>query len=787
MQREIARFSLCVIIALGVRAEAVPWRERGAMRVATSLPKRLIDSIMAQGNWNLLFQEGPFSEFQRQIAIANYFAFRGELNDAEAFFKKAETSLSIAYASLRGKYEWPRLSQNLNAKDLPWGENRETFQDFVLCSLQLYLESGLVAHEAGRINFDGIESTLTRTERQLSMPLRQKDADMYLFVTLLQDAINLRQSRQLNALEAADRFDTFSTALPVSTKNYWSRRALMFRIFENIHYGNLSRARALADLLYAKQADQLDPLVVARIFAATSAYDEAQKVSERAISGNEQKSPENYLNYLRHSVLLQNLHFLRRDYDTARRSAEQTSEYLKTIAESGAVLNEERLTLRKSIYDQQLRWRMFSYLHSQSCPDKKEYSDNLEMEPEWRIKARLFFEGCGMRHDSLWWQSVSTISGVSDEIKAIAAFSEGRLTAKLATASAQLAFLFNQQQLRGAGAARGQKAVIDQVGEYLQLAPANPSDFLFLDWGISSREISDGEIMALLPLKSDSAKAAKIFLGMHRRYAASLTRGHSLHLFAAPDAAQLSAPITQMLLDQSRQVVLPLVSLKAQHRLRYVAQDGEMYFDKAGGEITRLGRPAQTEILFGVSPARGETLKIQQFTAPLFFWCENCGAEGDRASRLLIDRRSNRLWQTTYAEIADTFSLGLAFNNSEDCSTDRSGLSDTLLIDQETRMDMLAGCSVRLFNLVIDGASAETPPAIRARLAMGWRNNLAVVVVPALATAQLRSSLLFDFFQRRNRRDIASAVAFQESLARAEKSFSAEAAFARIQFYAGPD
>jgi hypothetical protein len=777
------------MLALGVRAEAVPWREKGAIRFASSLPKRLIDSIMAQGNWNLLFQEGPFAEFQRQIAIANYFALRGESSDAEQYFKKAESALTIAYASLRGKYEWPRLPQGLVAKDLPWGENRETFQDFILCSLQLYLEAGLVAHESGRIEFEGLDSAIANAERQLSIPLRQKDADLHVFASLLQDAIKIRESRQLNALEKADRFDQTSRAVALSVKNYWSRRALLFRLLENIHHGNLSRALALTDQLYDKQADQLDPLFLARVYAATTAYSEAQKISEVALASNEQKLPENYSNYIRHSILLQNLHFLRRNYEPAQRSAEQGAEHLQSIAESGSVANEEKLNLRKSIRDQQLRASMFAYLRNQSCPDQREAGDVLEMEPEWRIKARLFFERCGLRHDRLWWQSIVTAPGVSLEVQAIAAYSEGRLTAKLASVSPQLRYLFSYQTLTAALARPAKKtALVSLINEYLQRAAAYPADFLFLDWGILLPEISDTDLAALLPLKADQKKATSMFLGLHRRYASVLTRGEPLHLFVAPDASQLSAYNAGALLDQTRDLpVSPALNLTPEQRLRYTGSDTEIIYDKATGEISQLKSPAEAEILFGMAEKATAGVAARRYTAPLYFWCDACGASGERTSRLLIDKKSSSPWQTTYSEIADTFSLSMVYKQDTDCKTDSAAANDTLIFDSETRTLLLQRCTLRVFNIVIDDSATASPSAQRAMLAMGWRKNLGVIVMPSAATGQLRSSLLFDFFQRKNRRDISSAVAFQESLARAEKSFSAEAAFRRIQFYASAD
>lgn len=785
MQREIARFSLCVMLALGVRAEAVPWREKGAIRFASSLPKRLIDSIMAQGNWNLLFQEGPFAEFQRQIAIANYFALRGESGDAEQYFKKAESALTIAYASLRGKYDWPRLPQGLVAKDLPWGENRETFQDFVLCSLQLYLESGLRAHESGKIDFEAIEPALANAERQLSASIRQKDADLFAFVSLLQDALKIRQARQLNALEKADRFAERSSLESGGGKNYWNRRAFLFRIFENIHHGNLGRARAMADDLYQRQGDQLDPLAAARIYVATAAYDEAEKICEEALRSNDQKLAENQINYIRHSVLLQNLRLLRRQFETAERTAKQTAEHLQAIFESGVTANEERVALRRSLRDQQLRSLMFAFLHDRRCPAANEFTDTLEMEPEWRVKARLFYENCGLRHDRLWWQAIVTTPGAGSEISAIAAYADRRLTEKMAAGSDLLRLLLNHQQLIGARP-KG-PAAENAVTAYLQLAPDYPADFLFLDWGIVAPEIADAELIALLPQKLESRQALKIFTALHRNYAARITRGAPLNLFVPPDAARLSRHNSGRALDQVRPEPSAPEAFRVQHSLRYGGDNVEIFYDRTTGRLSQNSSAAPAVVNFGRLGVQVKFTAQRQYLAPLYFWCENCRATSERPARLFVDRGADRAWRTTFAEIADTFSLTLEYNSLDACGLETVPANDSLLLNGGTRTTMLQRCPWRSTNLVIDEGARTSPMAAQMLLTLGWRSDLSAITLPAAAPVPMRTALLYDFFQRKNRRGMPSTTAFQESYSRAEKSFSADSAFERIQFYESLD
>jgi len=788
MQREIARFSLCILIALGVRAEAVPWREKGAIRFASSLPKRLIDSIMAQGNWNLLFQEGPFSEFQRQIAIANYFALRGELTEADVYFKKADTALTIAYASLRGKYEWPRLSQGLVAKDLPWGENRETFQDFVLCSLQLYIESGLKAHESGNIDFEALESAVANAERQLSAPLKQKDADMHAFLLLLQDALKLRQSRQLNALEKADRFDQRSSAESVSGKNYWNRRALYFRIFENIYHGNLGRARALADDLYERQREQLDPLVAARIFTATAGYDEAQNICEDSLKSADQKQAENQTNYIRHSVLLQNLHMLRRNYEKAERTAVRTAEHLQGLLEAGSTANEERLALRKSWRDQQLRGKMFAYLQNKTCPASTDYADAIEMEPEWRIKARLFYETCGLRHDRLWWQAIGSAPGAGMEIAAIAAFAEKRLTTKQAGDSPPLRLLLHRQILANAREQKQKAATLaGSVLKYLRLLPEFPHDFVFVDWGIAPTGPTEAELASLLPSKIDATQALMFFQSLHRNFAAQLLRGAPLNLFAPPDTAHLTQQNAALVLEQTRPQTPPLQPFRTQPVLHFRGESIELFYSKATGITTQNPPSGQSRMLFGSAVATLQNPSDRAYLAPLYFWCESCGNMAERPSRIFVDLNTEKPWRATHSEIADAFSLSIEYGESANCGVDTVLAHDTLILSSRTWITPLHRCPMRSTHLIIDEAAITTAGAQQALLALGWRSNLAAIVLPQSASAQLKTALLFDFFQRKNRRDMSSWTAFRESYARAEKSFSAESTFGRIQFYASLD
>ncbi len=795
MRREIARFSLSLILALGMRAEAVPWREKGPVRFASSLPERLIDSIMAQGNWNLLFQEGPFGEFQRQIAIANYFALRGERQQAEIYFKKAETALAIAYGSLRGRYEWPRLPQNTTAKDLPWGENRDTFQDYVLCSLQLFLEAGLAHHESGEITLASPDATIAAAEKQLSVPLRQKDPDLHIFVSILQEAIKIRQSKSLNALEKADRFERLSISQPLSVRNYWVRRGVLFRLFENIYHGNLGRANALAEFLYEKQGNQLDSLVLARIFTSTTAYERALTVATAAQSTTNLRLPENYSSFIRHSLLVQNLYVWTGMPEKAEKLASETVHHLRKISTSSAIAGEDRLEIRKSFRDQQLRQKMFAFLHRKLCPAQAEPGETGDMDNEWLVKERLFLELCGLPRNQKWWQGLGAASGSNPELKAIAAFSQGTLSPKMAESAPELRYLLMFQDLRQATAANGTKQLkLKRITDFLAATVALHHDFLFLDWGINVHESSDSDLKRFLVTKADEKSAQAVFLGMHRRYAEKLARGKSLVLFSPPDAAVLLAHRSEALLNQTRQVSASTTNLKPGRRLRYTSADLDISYDTSAARIVTSSRdsvPADTqkapETYFG-SAAVAETTAIPgKNLAPLYFWCENCGDEPGRNARLLMASHASGDWRSTHIEIADNFSQAVLYSDTQSCDAASATMNDTLLVAGEALLPSLRTCALRVTNIVTEAHDTSFEQNSFLALTMGWRHNLAFIVLPREASRALKTSLLFDYFQKRNRREMPARVAFNESLQRAEKSFSAETAFRQIHFYAGAE
>ena len=764
------------------------------MRFASNLPERLIDSIMAQGNWNLLFQEGPFNEFQRQIAIANYFALRGSNTQAEFYFKRADAALTIAYGSLRGKYDWPRQSQNIMAKDLPWGENRDTFQDYVLCSLQLFLESGLSQHESGQLSLTATDATIAAAEKQLSVPLRQKDGDLHSFVAVLQEALKIRQSKALNALEKADRFDKITVSQPLSLRNYWNRRSILFRLFENIFHGNLGRANAIAEFLQEKQGDQLDSLVLARIFTATTSYDRALAVVTEAQNNGNLQLPENYANFTRHSLLRQNLYLWTGRPAMAEKSAAQTAEHIQNISTSPSIRIEDRLDLRKSFLDQQLRTAMFAYLDRKVCPALVERPDSVDMDAEWRVKERLFLERCGMPRQQQWWAKLHEASGGNRELKAIAAFSQGALSQDLAKPFPELQYLLKYQNLRQAiGAGVKKQSKTKQVAEYLAMCIMRQHDFIFLDWGLVLPEITDEELKPNILGKSDEATAAAIFLGLHRRFAEQLARGQNLSFFSPPDAAELLAHRSEVLLDQTRESPGGRVNLRPRQRLRYVSAGLEIFYDSSAGSIS-LTRPVSTsnqslkpvELSFGSAIFSDSETGLRKSLSPLYFWCENCGNESGRAARLLMAKQVTKAWQITHTEIADNFSQATLYSEVNVCDSQSASMNDTLLIENEASLKPLETCALRLNNVVVDVVKDQTSDRIRLiALSMGWRTNLSFIILRAEASRPFKTSLLFDYFQKRNRREIGATDAFFESLRRAEKSFPAESAFERVHFYAG--
>lgn len=803
MRRDITRLSLFIFLLFVLKAHAVPWREKTPIRFATTLPNRIIDSIMAQGNWNILFQEGPFAEFQRQIAVANHFALRGEKRPAEQYFSRAESALAIAYGSLRGRYGWPRSPAGLNADDLQWGENRETFQDYLLCRLQLYLESGLIAHENGELHFTDFDPVIVAYQKQLGSALQKKDQELDTLVRLIRDSLAIRSAREPNGLARADRFAALSDTISGGGKSYWNRRTNWFRIFENIHYGNLGRALYLAGLQRRVSAENFDALALARILVRCSDYAAARAVVESAIGEENNRGADSYADYLRYSELLQNLAVWQRDNAAAGKTAAATVAHLEDLLKSEQIPREEIVDVRNATENQKLRMQKHAYLNQGTCPAAA--GNAAEHEIEWQVRERLFQENCGKAVDKAWWRSLLLSTENSTEIRALAAQRlEGEQaagdflekTAKADKTTELTRFFVMRHRLQKALMRKAGNALPELLINYLRAAYQLQSDLLFLDWGIRLGDNLSLLALEKIPGKLTEKQAAAIFAELHRRYALDNLRGVPLAFFSAPDAAQLMQHMVPGLLDvspvvkeESAQQQFPRYDLwYADGRLflQYKAVQGRLTrYQKLGdlAEAWQKNAGEREALVFGnVSVFSGKGARPARI-APLFFYCSQCSTDAKLPERLVMPGLNGRNASAIKAELSDTFSAAPEPQNFSECNAGETVFRDTLFIDAGNTDLLPLPCDLRLERLVTgtgNGGSIFSPQVL---LAMGWRKDLHTVVLPeALANAE-RVSFLYDLFQRTNRRQMRFTEAFAEAAARAEKSFPQGAPLQSLQVY----
>lgn len=800
MRREIARLSLFVLCLATPALNAAPWRETNPLKSLTNLPTRLIDSIMAQGNWNILFQEGPFREFQRQMAISNHFAMRGGAEQAELQYQKAGDVLDIAYASLRGRFSWPRDAATINAADLPWGENRDTFQDYLLCRLQLFVEKGLARHERNILQLDGFDNFLQQTETQLGTTVRNKDGDLAAFVDFLREIRKLRENKNLHPSLLAEKFSALSDNSPTSTRNYWSRRFLLARIVESLNYGNLAYAAALAEYYFNQQRKYADKLAFARLFIQAGAFATAQTILEESLAGNDLKAPESYSDFASYSDLYQNLLLWLENRDAAAVNAQNTQQHFDELLQTGKIAREDLVDFNaqrahSNLFAAQLAWRT-----AKICPKTENFSPSEDLDVMQQIRERIFYEHCGLKRDAAWWHTASLAIKENSEARALLRFylhSDKIFVLPKATTNEKPTALSEYFSARTVLAAELSKKRPAKLAEKLQIFLRAENQTLqstvFFKWGIS---LSDNLISRALK-QIESEKNAKvignIFTQLNFRYAVRLYRKTHVPFFAPMDGAAMRAFVSRNLLGLDLSIessfATPNFTAKV---LTYSDENFVAVFDPA--ERKRPLRyyenhsqdialkSTKSIVYFGESWASiGRTLGGE--IAPLLSFCAECTTSSERnPRRLLMATGETKPWQQLTSELSDDFSSVPEPSTYAECSIASRAYIDTVILPVGSAIDKLP-CNTLPEKIIIEDNTQIAPSAYLATLALASRPGSALIIVPKTLTPQARTAFLFDFFQRTNRRQTRPSEAFREAKQRGEKSFADDAAFANMQYY----
>ncbi len=756
---------------------------------------------MAQGNWNILFQKGPFSEFQRHMAIGDHFALRGEISQAEFYYRRAETALDIAYASLRSRYDWPRSPAQLRADELPWGENRETFRDYLLCRLQLYVESGLSGHDLGKISLERLSETVARTEVQMGQSLRDKDGDLENFLRLIREGLALRSAGSASRGLRAARFAELSASIPPSARNYWLRRTLFFQIQEHLYYGNLGLARALTDFLFARHGDQSDALAIARFYIQSSDFGQATELLEKEFARNEVRSADNYPDFLRISEMLQNLHVWKKQYLRAAQIARDSHDLLQSLIADNLVPREELVSVRRSAANQKLRSEMLLYLARGECPAPIKIFAGNEPEAGWRIRERLFYQKCGLAEDRNIWLSWLSDTSLGAEVAHIIRFVLGepytKTTGDTRTPLMQFLSLYRATEKPYPKAKQAQLAasLLDAGGKL-------HSDLVFLDWGLTLPSDTMQRAFGQLKAPLGSNDAALVFSALHRQYVRRQLRGNSLFQFAASDAAELRAELQHWILGgDSSEAMSPAALtggdlLYADHEQTILYQSGmrdakiqifkswENLGDEERKRLFRSGYPVR---LFGAAAAQipAEVHEVTTFKlAPLFSTCSDCVPAARTPARILFHEAADNSWRTTRADLADIFSHQQDLKRRAECAYSPVFYQDTLIV-HSTDMQAEYPCDMSLENLILEEAGSSQPAESQRLLwAIAGRQTGVALFVPQSMNPAARTAFLFDFLQRRNRREVPPRQAFSDARRRAEKSFPPGSGIESVRIYA---
>lgn len=792
MRRGIAKLSLFAALAFFFQPSAVPWREKNAFKIATSLPKRLIDSIMAQGNWNILFQEGPFAEFQRQIAIANHFTLRGETKQARHYFEKAGNALDIAYASLRGRFGWPRDAKALTAANLPWGENRETFEDFLLCRLQLEIESLLTEHEAGVLKAANFAASVAETERQLAAPLVQKDSDLELMVAFVRDAAALRARKEHPAI-AAEKYAALSDKIAPSVRNYWNRRLGIFRIFENLYYGNSGRACFLARYLEDKQKDQTDPMGLARIYVYCGGYQDAYRVLQTALANKENQIAENLGDYLSYSGVAQNLLLHLNRKTEAESVSRDTLALLEKHRDSGTIPQDELVDLRRAVRNETWRLQVYGFITTGKCPAPAMFSADTDMETDWRVKERVFFENCGLTRDRAAWSALIKEPGLSKESRAVAAYhtNDEGLTSRSGKKDGSLgAFLLRRRALANT-LNKNQKDKLPEITvSYLKALNNNREEFGIFDWGLNLTDDLTDRALVAMPSAVSEKTGRELLAELHLRYSRNHKGQEVSALYAPIDASLVLGKTAAAILDLTGDMSGFPAAVTVNKRMVYTdtlfiavldptaRKDKWRLLRKSPGTSLAAvleGRGgAAPYVLYGSAPAEFPA-GLTGYLPPLRSFCADCGKIPEKnPERLTLIGLDENLRRTLTSDLADNFSV--TADSGHDCPGGATKYDDGVIVAGAPASSVFP-CNLVAEKMIVD------PEKTEAALAMGWRPGLAAILMPASLPAPVRTAFLFDFFQRTNRRQSKPAEAFREARARAEKSFPAEPALGLLRYY----
>lgn len=793
-------FPFLLGIFAGFRADAIPWRERDALRSASSLPERLIDSIMARGNWDILFQKSPFREFQRQLAVAEHFSLQGDTQQAEYYLKRAGVALDIAYASLRGRFEWPRSPKDLKADDLPWGENRDTFRDYVLCRLQYYLESGLHQFSIGRMAFEKLSEEVEQAERQLAQNIAERDGDLAVFIRLLREAVELRQATKISHGARALRFRASSSQMPSSARSYWGRKSILLQLREHIRYGNLGLAQALIEFLQNSEVTE-DRIAMARFFIQSSNYTGAISIMQEEFSRKDLRRSESYADFVRVSEMLQNALVWQKRYAEAAVIAQESNSVLASYIAENRVSREELLSVRRSASNQKLRNEILRYLATGECPTVQQVEHDDALEISWRIRERFFYELCGYPRVKEDWQKWLNDKNVDADAAQLVRFALGIPIDKKKANNDSIFLLkvlsFYDKLIHNkiTPAKRRENAL-----SLLVAAGAVQPDLVLLDWGIKLPDNMVNFALGRLQGKLAKADAALLFIALHQAYALKELRGTTLNAFAPEDAAFLAARASAWILgselENDKQIGQTL-----QGNLLYADENSTLFYS-AQTETLRIYRKMPELTLQDIAditnqPARafGGALAYaaRHFPAkavlapmPVYARCGDCAMQSRLPSRLLTVLPEEKNWQKTRTELEDIFSAHTRLHEAQVCNFTGELLQDTI-ITTTNAAEFAYPCTLFLTDFIFELEETLPSPTAMALLAAapGWKSS-AILFLPKAMDPMARTAFLFDFLQRR-RKTMNSYNAFAEALERAEKSFSAGSGLEAVKMYASLD
>lgn len=425
---------MLALAVFSVHLNALPWNEpsRSVPANLRNLPEGIADSIMARGNWQLLFPQNKFRDFQRTLTGAEQKLDLEFFQEAETEIQKAHDQLELIYAEIRGKYGWPKDIRQLRSTGKLLGEEAESFTEIQLARIQiLTFEERLLTENQG-YSAD-YKKKLTEIDRLLQDIPRETTAYRHLQKSKLLQYIEWQKEMgiffekgKFPGKKLEEFFQDRRAVMSESPDEYWSLKIRKSAVFHLVKSGNCREALYLID--ENDSNENLFPYLTSAKYRMlcldfTGAANSARLVFADNLLPNKYNLRYRFLAY----YILQNIEYLKRNYAKAAAFAQSYANDFIVVERDPTFSAEERTYFREQAYILSLTG-VLARIRESGLTDElsKELS---ELQPDeifsWptREKYMLAVESLDIAAFSYAvWSQIARNASVANELSAAARF-----------------------------------------------------------------------------------------------------------------------------------------------------------------------------------------------------------------------------------------------------------------------------------------------------------------------------------------------------------------------------